>query len=323
MRVAIAGGGMISENHQAALEELADMELVGVFDADPERTRARAAEWGVKAYGSLNELLADEAVEAVEVLTPAETHLEVAGACAEAGKHVLCEKPISHDPAEIERLIAIRDAAGVVVMPAHNFAYSPEFRRIVRLAKRGDLGKLRGIWVHHNVPLPEEIGRLYKGVIRDVMVHHLYLSLAIAGAPEAIYAGKAEPTWEDFDYEDQAWMTLEDGAGLSSHLFASWAVGDDSADPWSFVIKVLGEKGSASMTWRSAWVERERGLLKVGIPVFEETFREEIAAFRDAVEGTEPPLSSLEDALTGARLALAAGRAAAERRAISREEGGW
>jgi predicted dehydrogenase len=321
MRVAMIGTGAIAENHCRGISQNPEISLAGVYDLDHDRAVKRGREWDVPVFGSLDEIFADESIVAVEILTPSQAHVPVAIECLEAGRHVLVEKPVSTDPDEIVQLIDARDRAERVVMPAHCRAYPPEFQRLRRLVKEGRFGHVRAIFNILAVPLPEEIASLYQGVLREEFIHPMYQTVSLVGAPEKIFAGKAESAWESLEDEDQAWMMLEYPGGLHVHHFASWAVTDDASDPWTAMVKVLGTLGSGSFSWRTSVVHAPSGLLTVGYPAFEDSFGDEQRAFREAIENDKPVLSPLEDALTCARVLVAAERAAAEGVGIERGSG--
>jgi predicted dehydrogenase len=314
MRVAFAGSGMVSELHHRALSGIPTLELAGLFDIDPAVSERRAAQWGVRAYPTLDALLDDGSVDAVLVLTDQAHHVPVATRAVEAGKHVLVEKPVSSDPAEIRRLVELAKARGVVAMPGHNYCHVPEFARAVRLVRGGELGRVRSVFVVYAIAHPEEIAGPYGGVMGAVMVHHSYLVLALLGAPDRVHAGMSETAWADHDGEDQAWMTWSYDDGAVAHLSASFAVGDDSVDPWTTVVKVLGTEGSAAVSFRSSYVRRAIGTLSFGIPVYEESYQEELRAFAVAIEHGTPPVSTMNDAamcaeiLRGAYAAAETGR---------------
>jgi predicted dehydrogenase len=314
LNVAIVGCGMVSELHHRALGALPELALVGVHDVDPLLRRQRAAAWGVQAYETLERLLEDDGIDAVLVLTPEVAHLPVAEAALQAGKHVLVEKPVSADPAGARRLAARAADRGLVAMPAHNYAYVPEFTRLARLARAGELGRIRSVFATYAIAHPETVARAYGGVLAHIMTHHSYLVLALLGMPTRVHAGASTPAWVVHEAEDQAWMTWEYETGEVAHLSASFAVGDDSADPWSFVVKALGTEGSASMTFRSAYLRRALGTLGFGLPVYEESYEHELRAFAATIDGGGAPLSTMADAadcaeiVAGAYAAIAAGR---------------
>ena len=313
---------MVSELHQQALRDLPSMELIGVYDVDPAVRDHRADSWGVQAYPSLEVLLADDSVDALLVLTNQENHIPVAMRAIEAGKHVLVEKPVSSDPLEILRLVEMAERHGVVAMPGHNYCHVPEFARAVRLARGGKLGRIRSLFVIYAIAHPETVAGPYGGVMGAVMVHHSYLALAVLGAPDRVHAGVSPTAWADYDGEDQAWMTWSYDNGAVAHLSASFAVGDDSADPWTTVVKVLGTEGSAAVTFRSSYMQRAFGTLNFGIPVYEESYQEELRAFAEAVENGTAPLSTMKDAAVCAEILRGAYEAAESGVAWVRDQSG-
>ncbi|MHB8687223.1 MAG: Gfo/Idh/MocA family protein [Candidatus Dormibacteraceae bacterium] len=317
--VAFVGCGMVSDLHHSAILDTPGLRLVGVHDIHEAPMRARAAAWGVRAYATLGELLGDEAVAAVYVLTPSASHVAISVRCLDAGRHVLVEKPVSQDPHEFETLQRASEAAGRVVMPAHNYAYAPEFQRIVRLIRRGQLGTLRGVWVHYVLRHPEHIAAAYGGVLGEVMIHHTYLALALRGLPERLHAGIHAGAWERLEQEDQAWMVWEYEDGATASLFATFAADDESNDPWTFQVKVLGTEGSASFSWRDA-VTRNRATpwFAFGMPIYEESYSHEAQAFRSAIAHGTEPISPLRDAAACCRLIGAAYEAARRHEVMDR-----
>ena len=305
---------MVSELHQPALAQLPELSLVGAYDTRAPELARRCQAWGVRPYASLGDVLSDDGLDAVLVLTSEAAHVPTAEAALEAGKHVLVEKPVSEHAAGARKLAALAEERGLVAMPGHNYAYVPEFARIARLARGGDLGRIRSVHVVYAIAHPEEVARAYGGVLEQIMTHHSYLVLALLGVPARVHAGVSEPAWREHDAEDQAWMVWEYAGGAVAHLSASFAVGDESADPWSFVVKVLGTEGSAAMTFRSTYLRRPLGTLGFGLPAYEESYELELSAFAAAIRGERELISSMHDAancaeiIAGAYAAAASGR---------------
>ena len=90
----IIGAGMIAEMHAKSMQELENVQLIGFYDTNFAAAEKRAAQFNVKAYASLEEFLADPAIQAVTIATPSGMHGSVAIPAARAGKHILCEKPL-------------------------------------------------------------------------------------------------------------------------------------------------------------------------------------------------------------------------------------
>ena len=317
LRTCFAGAGMVAELHQRAARHGGHITVAGLVEPRAELARKRAEEWGTTCYPSLEAALEDEAVQAVFVLTPSEAHEEAALAALAAGRPVLIEKPIS-DPAGISRIQAAAAARGLACVPGHNYAYQPEFTALRRLVQSGDLGTVRAAWITYVIRHPEDVARHYAGVLDEVMVHHTYLALALFGPPGLVYAGCMEPAWQSHPETDQAWMTWHYPGGLSVHHFASFAVDDETSDPWMFQVKVLGDRGGATYNWRDSLFRRPLGSLGFAIPAYEDSYIHEQAAFAAAAAGRpEAIVSGLDDARRAALLLRAAREADASRAGVT------
>jgi len=110
------------------------------------KARAAAAELGIpKAYGSYEALVADPDIDAIYIPLPNHLHVEWTTRAAEAGKHVLCEKPIGLVAADAERLLAVRDRCGVLVQEAFMVRTHPQWLGALDIARSGRIGEVRSI----------------------------------------------------------------------------------------------------------------------------------------------------------------------------------
>ena len=113
------------------------VDLVGVASRDRARAEAYAAEWSIqRAYGSYEELLADPAIDAVYISLPNTLHCEWSIRAVEAGKHVLCEKPLSRHPAEVEAAFDAAERAGRLLSEAFMYRHNPQTARLARARRR-------------------------------------------------------------------------------------------------------------------------------------------------------------------------------------------
>jgi len=129
-----------------AMQRAAGTEVVAIASRSLEKARAAAAELGLaRAYGSYEELLADPAIDAVYNPLPNHLHVPWTAKAAEAGKHVLCEKPIAMDAAEARTLLAVRDRTGVVIEEAFMVRTHPQWLAVREEVRSGRLGDLRAI----------------------------------------------------------------------------------------------------------------------------------------------------------------------------------
>lgn len=145
LRFGIVGCGVIAPTHGNVLLKLKDeglAELIAVADIDRPKAEAFAEKYGVKAYGSLDELLADPAVEAVTICTPSGLHGRMAVQAAKAGKHVLSEKPLDVWLDNVDAAIEATRAAGVTYGGIFQERFAPDAQRLKRAIDGGAFGDL-------------------------------------------------------------------------------------------------------------------------------------------------------------------------------------
>ena len=129
-----------------AMKATADCEVTAIASRDPARARAAAQRLGVEhAYGSYDELLGSDVVDAVYIPLPNHLHAKWTAAAAAAGKHVLCEKPLAMSAAEASGMVAACRAAGVQVMEAFMYRFHPQWLRVRELVAAGRFGELQAL----------------------------------------------------------------------------------------------------------------------------------------------------------------------------------
>ena len=127
VRVGVVGCGQWGQNYLRVLTELDETELVAACDSRPEMLeKVRSRYPGAHIMGELDELLASEDVEAVVVAVEARSHFPVASSALRAGKHVLCEKPLTTDLPQALALARLADACDRRLMVGHISATTPE-----------------------------------------------------------------------------------------------------------------------------------------------------------------------------------------------------
>jgi len=164
----------MGKEHARIYAELAEAELVGVHDSDPETARKIAAKCKTRAFASLDEMV--EAVEAASIVTPTTTHLAIAEPFLRKGKHVLVEKPIAMDTAEARKLVELADQHGAKLAVGHVERFNP-----VLAALEERLGRPRFIEAHRLSPYPGRSTDI--GVVMDLMIHDLEIILHLVRSP--------------------------------------------------------------------------------------------------------------------------------------------
>ncbi|MEV6878224.1 Gfo/Idh/MocA family oxidoreductase [Amycolatopsis sp. NPDC051128] len=162
LRWGLLAAGTIAAHFAAGVEESKHGVLTAVAARSADRARDFAARFEIpKAYGSYEDLLADPDVDAVYVSTPHAMHKEWAIAAAEAGKHVLCEKPLTVTAAEAEEVIGAAREHDVFLMEAFMYRLHPQTRRLVELIASGAIGEVRAVDTTFSFDSnPEETARL-------------------------------------------------------------------------------------------------------------------------------------------------------------------
>jgi D-xylose 1-dehydrogenase (NADP+, D-xylono-1,5-lactone-forming) len=194
MRWGILGPGRISRSFLTGLAGSSTEHAVAVGSRDLGRAQAAAAEFGVdRAYGSYEELLADDRVEAVYIGTPNALHAPWSIAAARAGKHVLCEKPLGVSRAEAEAMFEAARDNGVWLMEAFMYRFHPRTRKLAELVAAGDIGAPTlvrssfgfGLTDRGNVRLSAELAG---GALMDVGCYPVNAARMLAGPVAAVSA---------------------------------------------------------------------------------------------------------------------------------------
>ena len=306
--IAFAGAGIVAEMHGRGVAVNPNATLIGAYDPDTVKAEAIAKKFGGRVFSSLKDLLADPLVDAVHVLTPVHDHVSTALASLNAGKHVMIEKPVAHNHAEIASLQEAARQSERVCMPGHNYIYVPSLQRAKRLVETGKLGKIASLWILYNIFHSEEVAAIYGGVLREVCMHHAYSLLYLLGRPQRLSSTTSCVHYQSLQCEDQAMITCQMEDGALANLWCSFSASDPTNDPWTVVYKILGTKGAINYSWNEAQFE-DHGGPAWGMPCYEEGFIQEIEHFvtHCILEG-KPPLSTLADAADALSIIEAAER---------------
>jgi D-xylose 1-dehydrogenase (NADP+, D-xylono-1,5-lactone-forming) len=199
--------------------------LVALASRDGDTARAWAAEFGVpRAHGSYRELIDDPEVEAVYVPLPNELHREWAFAAADAGKHVLCEKPLARDATEAEAMVAHCRDRGVLLMEAFMWRHQPRTAALRRLVADEVIGELRLVRSSFSFPIAPDDWRLDParggGALWDVGCYGVSTARLFAGAePTSLHArARYGPTGVDMSLA----ATLEFPSGVLATIDCSF-----------------------------------------------------------------------------------------------------
>lgn len=301
--IGFIGAGDIANLHAEAINSLSGARLVGLWNRTAEKGEVKAKKFGCKTYPTIDDLLNDAEIDAVFILTNMETHCEYTIRAAEAGKHILVEKPAASNIAELEKMQKAIDKAQVTCMPVHNYIYEPGIKRAKAMIDSGKLGDIVQFYMMYNIHHADDIRARYPGVISQILTHHSYTMLYLAGQPKTISCLKhtVDPTLAP--QENVAMANIQMQNGTLSHLCASFANDDHAGDPWTVIIKIIGTKGSTRYSYRDWVINEKNGPHSQTYYSYPESIKNTATHFINNVlrEGEEP-LSSLEDAITCQRI---------------------
>ncbi len=196
VRIAIIGAGAVSDyHHLPAIRLDPRAALAGVCDANQELLKQRKADWGVTKITTDPEVIcADPEVDAVIIATPNFTHRPIALAAIRSGKHVMCEKPLGLNAAEVREMHQTARDAKVVNMTAFTYRFAPAMRYLKQLVTSGALGEPRHFRSQRFLDWPETSWgwRQYRrlagaGDLFDMTIHRLDFAMDLLGPLAGIY----------------------------------------------------------------------------------------------------------------------------------------
>ena len=219
LRVAVAGLGYWGPNVARNVARLPDAELTWCCDAS-EANRARVAEQfpGVRFTGDLDEILADESVDAVALATPVPSHARLALRVLEAGKHCFVEKPMAQSAADAEAVVAAAEANDRVLMVGHLLEYHPGVMKLKELIDGGELGRI--LYIYGN---RLNLGKLRadENALWSLGAHDVSVLLRLAGEEPYEVEARGESYMREA-IEDVVFCFLRFPSGLAAHLHLSW-----------------------------------------------------------------------------------------------------
>ncbi|HMP73364.1 MAG TPA: Gfo/Idh/MocA family oxidoreductase [Kiritimatiellia bacterium] len=238
INLAVLGLGRWGPNHVRNFSSLPNAEVVLGVDIEEANRKRVAATYGIETTDDVQHAFARSDIDAVVVCTPTETHTAIVEAALRAGKHVLCEKPITHRAADAWRLAALAAEKQRLLMTGHIFLFNPGIEYLAEAVKNHTAGPLYYIKaVRANLgPFRKDVNAAW-----DLASHDLYIFNHILGdRPEWVAATGGSYLREPV--EDIVFLTLKYPSGILGHIHVSWL------DPKKIrEITIVGEK--KMITW--------------------------------------------------------------------------
>jgi predicted dehydrogenase len=257
---ALLGAGYAARIQLACWQEIPGATVIGVWNRSAERARTLAAEFGVPSFDDLDTLLAQSAVDAVDIATAVETHCDYAQQAAASGKHVLCQKPLAPSFAEAEAIVRDCEAAGVRLMVNENWRWRPWYRATRDLLDRGVIGQPFSLRLASRsaaaVATPERppqslfarqpfLRRMRPLIVLELGPHHFDIVRFLFGEPEDIYARTLKVTPAEHVAGEEVATALFGYPDRLAQVELSWAslgYAVDAVNP--DVLAIEGTEGS-------------------------------------------------------------------------------
>jgi D-xylose 1-dehydrogenase (NADP+, D-xylono-1,5-lactone-forming) len=309
----------INDKLLAGAAESDRVDVIAVASRDAARAEAYARERGIeRAYGSYEGLLADADVEAVYISLPNSLHIEWSIRALEAGKHVLCEKPLSRRPDDVERAFDAAEQSDRLLMEAFMYRHNPQTARMEELVREGAIGPLRLIRAAFSFPLADAENvrldaALDGGGLMDVGCYCVSGTRLLGGEPEQVY-GQQVVSRSGVDELFTGTMRLP------GNMLAQFDAG--LVLPVRDELEAIGEEGSLFLDdpWhcKRPVIERRTadGVEEIALDPAD-SYRLQLENFGDAIRGDAEPLLGREDALGQARAIDGLYRSAAEGRPVN------
>ncbi|MGY2704421.1 MULTISPECIES: Gfo/Idh/MocA family protein [unclassified Nocardioides] len=311
LTVGLLGAGMIAGVHAHAYRAAAGVRLVAVADPVPGKAERIAEQYGAQVVPDLDAIL-DLGVDVVDICTPPTTHADATIRALEAGRHVLCEKPITRTVEEARRVLAAAEAAPGILSIGQVARYGPDHRLARDVAEAGEIGQVRMITHSTTTSLPgwSEAGWLADpatsgGPLLDQAVHSFDYAAWVIGSPAVrVHCMAADSGAGPNTY---TLATVRYANGAIAHVECSWAhpvsrgfklraeiVGTEGRISWDYDHLMGGvlHQRESDTEWWDVLGDRE--------------FTRELGAFFDAVRAGGPPPVPATEATESLRTALGA-----------------
>ncbi len=296
-----------------AYRQMPDVAIAAVYDHHTDRAAAFAQEYGVPVADDYDALL--KACDIIDICTPTYRHAEYALPAIEAGRAVVCEKPLARTLEDCERIVQAVKQHNTPFMPAHVLRFFPEYRTAHRLVKSGALGAIAAVRMRRGGDFPRTKSDWYAdfeksgGVILDLIIHDFDWMLWTLGAVERVHAKAL--TFRNLRHLDYTLVTLKFKNGAVGHIEGTWC------DPSGFKVnfEVCGDSGmleydSTRQVALQIATRAENGagggVQVPESPAVQNPYYLELRHFVDCVQSGQTPEITVEDGYNAVRLALAA-----------------
>ena len=315
MRIGIVGVGFMGTTHAAGWAET-PAQIVGFTAETNDEASKLAAQYKASVYASLDEMLPD--VDVVDICSPTHLHHAMALKAAEAGKHVVCEKPLARTTEQAQEIVAACKQAGVQLLVAHVVRFFPEYAIARAAVEGGQIGKPGVIRLHRGSYRPKKpAGNWFLdeeksgGILMDLMIHDYDYACWVAGDVESVSARRVTEAHPHAPV-DYGLVILGHRSGALSHISGAWAY-----PPPTFRTKleIAGDRGliefdsDSTAPIQNLMLRSQADAPDVALPsspVSESPYTTQIKEFYRALANGETPRVTANDGLRAVQIAEAA-----------------
>ncbi|SDS49624.1 Gfo/Idh/MocA family oxidoreductase [Opitutus sp. GAS368] len=323
--VLVIGCGSIGERHVRTFLATGRAGVVGC-DSRAAVREDMTNRYGIEAVSDWVPVLENPAVSGVVIATPAQSHMEIAIRCLQAGRHVLIEKPLALSLADTDRLVAARDRARRFAGVAYVLHFVPALQAARQFIQAGSLGPVRHVAVNTGQHFPffrpayREI--YYRdraqggGAIQDALTHMANAIEWIVGPTTRVFCDAAHQVLEGVTVEDTVNATARNGPALVSYALNQFQAVNETrwdfhADTGSVRVEMNAQRWGVLARGETEWKWHAAPLAER-----DQIYAAQAAAFLDGTEGKPNPLCTLEEGIQTLRFNLAALQSWSENRPI-------
>ncbi|MBD1379507.1 Gfo/Idh/MocA family protein [Metabacillus arenae] len=315
IHVLLIGAGTMGKVHANAYQEMENVKIVGIVDAQRNAAELIAAPMGLPVYPTLEEAMDSESsIDVVDVCVPTSLHKEFVIKAANLGKHVICEKPLSRSLDDAKEMIDCCNEKNVMLFVAHVVRFFPEYQKAREVLENGNIGKPGVVRTFRGGAFPLSVNDWYAdfqnsgGLVLDMIIHDFDYLRWCFGEVKRVYAKSL--LGRGLARLDHAVVTLRFENGVIAHVEGSWA-----HEGFKTSFEIAGSKGIIEFDSLAEQplisvkrnVKERAGEAQVPeSPLKNTPYFRQLNHFIHCIETSEEPIVSSYDAYKAMEIALAA-----------------
>lgn len=315
IHVLLIGAGSMGGNHAVCYSQMNDVKLAGIVEIRKDKGEEVAERLDCPVFATLEEALGSGMrIDVIDICLPTFLHKEYVLKAADAGKHVICEKPLSGSLEDARAMIDYCKDKGVRLFVAHVLRFFHEYERAKKLLDEGLIGTVSVVRTFRGGGFPNGWNNWYNdfdasgGLTLDMIIHDFDVLRWYFGDVERVYAKGLYPM--EPDRLDYALVTLRFKSGTIAHVEGSWC-----HDGFAMKYEIAGKHGildydsSRDKSISSFSRKSQEGFVGVAVPespVKQSPYYKELSHFLACINNDEEPLVTAEDAYKAMEIALAA-----------------